>query len=132
MKKFLVFTTIIIVVFIGAIISILVQTSPASLDEVSIKKVLVKDESVTISGEFISSSSVYRGHTFKTDGDSLYVEIKKSLPNLLHKNGGFSLVVSLDTSPINKVYLMNGDDKLLIWNKSLVALSQNEYTHNKK
>lgn len=117
MKKFLIIVVSIVIFSMGVYATVVLKSAPASLDELALKGVSVEDGAVTITGEFVSSASVYKGNTYTVDGDSLYVEVQRGLSNIFNRNGEFSFKVNVDMTRITQIYFVSGEAKKLIWEK---------------
>lgn len=116
-KNLIIIISIVLVLLLGVVTLFFFKSSAASINDLSLNKVTVDKQIVTISGDFQSSALVYKGNSYKIQGDSLYVEVKRGMSNIFNRNGTFSFSMNVDTTDITKVYFVGQGDKKLIWNK---------------
>ena len=92
------------------------RTSTAIIDEVAISDIFVENGTVTISGDLISSGSIFKGYHHEIVEGSLYIRIDRALPKTLEKNSGrFSLVIETGIPEIQSIYIADDVDKRLVW-----------------
>lgn len=104
----------IVLLIIIVVVSFVRTTNVAAIYELNISDVIVNDDSINISGDFISSGSVYRGYNLEQIDDSLILTIERSLPFGRFK-GDFSIKAKHDMSGIKVVYLADEKERKTIW-----------------
>ena len=83
-----------------------------------IKLTDIKDNSITVSGDFHSSGTVYKGHEYTIKNNILYISIKQGSPTNKYRSGSFSFEIKNDFTNIEYIYLKDHKETFLLWDKN--------------
>lgn len=96
-----------------------------SIEEVSINKVTVGNESIVIDGILNSSGKAYKDYKYELVGTELYVNIREVLVSNKYNSGAFKISIPVKGIDIQNIYLSNGHDTKVIYSKNVGKDIQN-------
>ena len=122
MKKILTIisvTAVVIILAIGGIAAnLFLLGEPMRADAIGVSDIQVNESSVKMSGMFFTSADAYKNYKHRTDGDSMYITIYKTVVSSFHKYGIFDIEISGDFSGIKNIYIEGkGETKVLVWKR---------------
>ena len=121
MRKLIIIVCVIlgvILFLIGGFFAVLSMGSVMPVERVTIYEVKVENASVNISGDFLQDSALaYKGFKFKIADNILYVKIYKVLVSNIDRYGDVAICIEDDFSSLQKIYLDDGTNQKLIWER---------------
>ena len=117
-KKITIILGIIIILTICLFFLLIIySTDIAPYSNFYVKKTEVKDNSITISGYFLSSGLVYKGYEYEIKNNALYFSIKQGFPTKEFASGDFYIKINEDFSKIEYIYIRDSKESTLLWEK---------------
>lgn len=88
-------------------------------ESIYISESKVSDQSISLTGGFIDSASLYKGYKVDYHDQALYIQIQGNLLSLQKSSGEFHLNIKNEYKDLHKIYIQGSDKtKLeLIWEK---------------
>ncbi len=89
------------------------------IENVTINKVTVGNNEVVIDGFLNSSGKAYKNYDYQLVGSELYVNIREVLVSNKYNSGAFRITVPVNGSSIQDIYLSDGSNTKVIYNKNI-------------
>jgi hypothetical protein len=89
-----------------------------SADVVFLSKCEVRDEAITVRGDFADSANKYRGYKLRYNDGILYIQIRGSLLSLRDSGGEFDIALPNRYDGLREIYIQGAgasSDRLLAW-----------------
>lgn len=88
-------------------------------DSIYISESKVTEQSISITGGFMDSASLYRGFSADYRDHALYVQIQGNIISFPKSSGDFHLDIQNKYSDVHKIYIQgsNDTDLELVWEK---------------
>lgn len=121
MNKFVRFSIILLLVILivgGGIYFKMFSIGSYVVSDVTINKVTVGNNDVTVDGILTSSGSAYKDYDYQLVGSELYINVRKVLVSNKYDSGKFKISIPVNGSSIQDIYLSDGKNTKVIYSKN--------------
>ncbi|HEY5561451.1 MAG TPA: hypothetical protein VIK72_06780 [Clostridiaceae bacterium] len=122
MSKHKIFLLVIIIPLTIILISIITYFAVGVADSTVaqyVKSVMVSNETIKISGTTVNSGEAFTGYSYTINKDTIYLKLRYSIVNPIHKSGDFNILINNNFGNIKYIYMQGKKtgDRKLIWTK---------------
>lgn len=118
-KKILIGSISIILFILAASVTYMSIGHSVNTNALIINNISLNNETLQITGTTSSSGEAFAGYGYSIKDDNLYLKIRYSIANPIHRIGDFNITIKGEADKVKKVYLQGNksEDIKLIWTK---------------
>ena len=75
----------------------------------------VESQSVSLKYGTTNSMYAFRGYSYRTENNCLYIKIYGVFPSFIFKDGNGTIKINGDFSKLEKIYFEDSNEKKLVW-----------------
>ena len=118
-KKILIGSISIIVLILAVGITYMSIGLRANTNSLIINNISLNNKTLQITGTTTGSGEAFAGYGYSIKDDNLYLKIRYSIVNPMHRIGDFNISIKGEAYKVKKIYLLGNkaEDIKLIWSK---------------